>query len=320
MNIQLLIKGSNNKIYEPILKDEIIWETERRGVAGKLTFTVIKDDIISFPEGAKVQLQVDGKGVFIGFVFQKTRNKDHHIECVAYDQLRYLKNKNTYMFVNVTATQVLQQVAEDFRLTLGTVENTGLRLGAYDCSNKSLFDTVLDALDKTTYATNKLYVLYDDFGKLCLKNIESMITDYLIDQDTAEDFNYTSSIDEDTYNQIKLVHVDSKTKKNTYYIAKDNNSIGNWGILQYHETINDASVGASMANAYLKLKNRKTRTLSVKGCLGDLSVRGGSSVGVVLNLGDVKENRKLVCNSVKHYISNNHHRMDLDLFDGNTYL
>ena len=123
MNVELLIQH-NSKLYQPIVKEGIQWTTERSGSPSMLKFTVIKDDVIAFQEGDPVRLKVDGKNVFFGFIFVKKRNKDHHIEVTAYDQLRYLKNKDTYVYENKTASQLIQMIANDFELNLGSVEPT----------------------------------------------------------------------------------------------------------------------------------------------------------------------------------------------------
>ena len=47
---------------------------------------------------------------------------------------------------------------------------------------------------------------YDDAGKLTLKNINSMKLNLLIDEETGETFDYSSSIDEQTYNTISHGH------------------------------------------------------------------------------------------------------------------
>lgn len=321
MDIQLLIKAS--KIYQPILEGEILLETERVGSPSKLTFTVIKDDIISFPEGARVQLKVNGTGVFSGFIFQKSRDKEHHIKCVAYDQLRYFKNKETYAYTNKTATELIRMVAKDFNLIVGTLDNTGFKIPKRIEDNQTLFDIVLNALDITTASTRQLFVLYDDFGKITLKNANAMQLKLLIDKETAENFSYTSSIDGDTFNQIKLVRENKTTGKRDVYIARDNNNIGNWGVLQYYETIPEKVNGQRMADAMLSLKNRKTRSLSISGCLGDLSVRAGCSFPVDLNLGDIETRtlkKRLVCERVTHRFTGDYHSMDITLFDGGTFL
>lgn len=314
-NIELLIKGAQDKIYLPIVEDGITWETTRTGAPSKLTFTVIKDNNIAFSEGAKVQLKVNGTGIFIGFIFEKSRDKEHRIQCVAYDQLRYFKNKDTYIYTNKTASEVLQMVASDFNLTTGTVEDTAFRIAKRDEDNQTLFDIVLNALDITTANTKKKYILYDDFGKITLKGLENMKIDLLVDQDTAENFDYKTSIDSDTYNQIKIVKENDKTGKRDVYMAVDNNNIGRWGTLQYYEVLSDDSNPQNVVETLLKLKNRKTKELSVKGAFGDFRVRAGSLIPVILNLGDDDQNTYLLCDSVTHHISADHHSMDISFVD-----
>lgn len=321
--IQLLIRGAGGKVYEPILLDEITWETGRLGVPGKLTFTVVKDDVVSFPEGAQVQLKVNGQKVFIGFVFQKSRDKEHHIECVAYDQLRYLKNKDCYVYTNKKASDLVKMIADDFNLTVGVIEDTGYPIPKYAKGEQSLIDTILDALSYTTGATGNTFVLYDDFGKITLKSLESMKVNTLIDPSTAENFDYKSSIDSDTYNMIKVVRENAETGKDDTYVAVDWDNVGNWGILQLFERIEEGANGDTVAKTLLELKNRKTRNLTVNGCFGDFRVRGGSSLPIHLYIGDVNiQSIKslLVCDKVVHHISAHHHSMDLTLYDAHTFV
>lgn len=83
-------------IYEPAVLEGIVWSTERQKQPGKLTFKVVKDAKLNFAEGDAVRLRINGKNVFYGFVFKKQRDKEKTISVTAYDQLRYLKNKDTY--------------------------------------------------------------------------------------------------------------------------------------------------------------------------------------------------------------------------------
>ena len=66
-----IIRGDNVQI--PILEDGVTWKTERRGSPGELQFTVVKDEALGFQEGDPVRFFVDGKPVFFGFVFSKSR-------------------------------------------------------------------------------------------------------------------------------------------------------------------------------------------------------------------------------------------------------
>lgn len=321
MDIELLIQGQGGKIYQPVVEDGVRWETNRKGAPSTLEFTVIKDALISFPEGSKVQLKVDGKGVFIGYVFQKSRDKEQRIKVVAYDQLRYFKNKATFRYTAKTASELLRMIAGDYpQFTLGTIEDTGYRIAARNEVDKTLVDIMLNALDITVAKTNRLFILYDDFGKITLRNAENLKLKTLIDNETAENFDYTTTIDEDTFNQIRLVYENDKTGKREVFIARDSTNIGNWGLLEYSATISKDTSAKAMADGLLALKNRKTRNLTIRNALGDPSVRAGCSLPIHLNLGDIVTQQYLMCESVTHYFSPDYHTMDLTLFDRNTFV
>lgn len=315
MNVELLIHN-NGKLYQPLVKEGIQWTTERAGSPSILKFTVIKDQEISFQEGDSVRMKVDGKDVFFGFVFSKKRNKDHHIEVTAYDQLRYLKNKDTYVYEGKTASQVIQMIANDFNLNLGNIESTGYVIPSRVEDNQSLFDIIQNALDLELQYKGELFCLYDDFGELTLKNIASMKLDLLIDADTAEDFDYKSSIDEQTYNQIKLTYDNDKTGEREIYIAKDSSKINEWGVLQYYEKLQKGESGSAKANALLKLYNKKTRSLKINDAFGDVRCRAGSMVIVQLNLGDVEVSNYFLVEKAIHTFENDRHRMSLNLRGG----
>lgn len=314
-NIELIIQNGSN-IYYPVVEEGITWETTRKGVPGILNFTVVKDGVLNFQEGNAVRLKVDGNNVFYGFVFKKERDKGNTIQVTAYDQLRYLKNKDTYVYTNKTASDVVKMIAADFKLNVGTIEDTGYIIASRVEDNKTLFDIIQNALDLTLQNRKKLYVLYDDFGKLTLKNVESMKLNLMIDDETAENYSYTSSIDGETYNKIKLSYENKEIGKREIYISQDTSNINQWGVLQYFETIEETTNGKVKADALLSLYNRKTRNLTIKNAFGDVRVRGGSSIIINLNLGDVIVQNYMIVEKVKHTFKNNEHFMDLTLRGG----
>ena len=67
--MQELFIENDNKIYVPVVQDEITWTTERKGAPGILEFEIIKDDILKFEEGNPVSFKIDNAGVFYGFLF-----------------------------------------------------------------------------------------------------------------------------------------------------------------------------------------------------------------------------------------------------------
>ena len=313
--IELYIQNGN-KLFQPLIEDGVVWETERKGSPGKLTFTVIKDNIINFQEGNPVMLKVDGKNIFFGFVFKKTRDKNHHIKVIAYDQLRYLKNKDTIIYKNRTASDLIKMIAADYNLQLGTIENTNYVIPERTEDNSTLFDIILTALELTLTNKKTMYVLYDDFGKLTLKSLGNMKTTLLIDEETGENFDYTSSIDDSTYNQIKIQYDNEETGKKETFIAKDSSHINEWGLLQYYDTVKNVENAQAKADALLDLYNAKTRNLKITNAIGHLDVRAGKMVIVMLNLGDIEVGNYFLVEKCKHSFENDEHFMDLTLRGG----
>ncbi|MGE7791266.1 XkdQ/YqbQ family protein [Lysinibacillus sp. NPDC096259] len=258
----------------------------------------------------------DGHKIFFGFVFTKKRNNNRIISVTCYDQLRYFKNKDTYVYANKTAAQVLQMIAEDFRLKTGIVANTKHVIASRVEDNQELFTIMENALSDTTLNTGDLYVLYDDYGSLNLRNIKMLKSDLLIDEDSGESFEYTTSIDENTYNKIKLVRENKETKKREIYIAQDSSKINEWGVLQLTEKLDENGNGKAKADGMLKLYNQKSRKLHINKVFGDPTIRGGSQVAVQMYLGDLTVANFMMVETVKHTFNDSDHRMDLNLIGG----
>lgn len=312
-NVQLVIQNGD-KVYEPVVEEGIEWETERKCVPGKLTFKVLIDNVIDFTEGNIVKSAINGANFFYGYVFTKKRDKDGLIAVTAYDQLRYLKNKDCYIYPNaMTASELIKTLAADYQLKVGEIEDTEYIIQKRVEDNSTLFDIIQTALGLTLDNKKKLYVLYDDFGKLTLKNIESMLLNILIDADTAENYDYTSSIDSNTYNQIKLFYDNKDTGKRETYQVFDSGNIAKWGVLQFCDSIQEQTNGQVKADALLGMYNKKTRNLSINNAFGDVRVRAGTSIGVQLDLGDVTVNNYMLVEKAKHVFTNNQHVMNLSL-------
>lgn len=315
MAVELFIQH-NSTIQFPVVEEGAKLTLERKGTPGKLEFTVVKGPGLNFAEGDPVKLTVNGTAMFYGFVFKKKRDKGGTIDVVAYDQLRYLKNKDTITEEGLKASDLLKRIATDFRLNLGTVEDTGYTLETIVEENQTLFDMIQSALDETLMNTKQLYVLYDDAGKLTLKNINTMKLNLLIDEETGENFSYESSIDEQTYNKIKLAYNDEKTGKRELFIAQDGAKMNQWGVLQYFEEVQTKTGVSAKADALLKLYDQKTRKLTIQNAFSDVRVRAGSAVVVALNLGDIVTNNYMVVNKVTHTFRGDEHMMELDLIGG----
>lgn len=320
MNTVKLFIASGTTMYEPVIIGKPVWTTTRKGEAGKLEFTVLKDSTIRFEEGDVVKFSVDGTDLFYGYVFNKGSSKSKQIDVVAYDQMRYLKNKDTYIYSNKTASQFLRMVAADYGLKTGTIEDTRFVIPDRVEENSTLLDMIQTALEITLSNSRIMYVLYDQAGKLTLRSLNNMRVGALMDADTIEDYDYSTSIDKETYNRVKLVQEDKETGNRNIYIAEDRaGNMKKWGTLQLFETVNEETNVQYRAEMMLALYNAKSRSLIIKNQLGDLRIRAGSLPIVKLQLEDMTIDGYMLVEKCRHIFGHGEHFMDLTLKGGEFY-
>lgn len=320
MQIELLAQNKmEGTIYDlSRLASDIVWDTEITGQPGKLTFSYV-DAGVNLPEGSTVRLNVNGQGVFFGYIFTHTRNAEGIVGVTAYDQLKYFKNKNTYVISEMTASQVFTKLCADAKLKQYKVVNpSSYIVSARVHDDKSLYEVVERALDETLAYAGEWYIIRDNFGTLEFLDLKSLKKNIIIgDQSLLNDFEFESSIDGETYNQIKLVQENKTSKKREVYIAKDSNNIAAWGLLQYYEkvdeTINPAQI-KEKADKLLNLKNRVTKELSLTS-LGHLDVFAG--VQIVVDVEQLKkegiEKKYFLVTKCSHTFANQLHTMELEL-------
>lgn len=324
MEYEFLIESkADGQIYDVSqLVESVRYRTFIREQAGKFEFDLLKDDVISYSEGDKVRFQVKPDGepdfvpIFFGYVFSKEKNRWGLIKTTCYDQLRYLKAHESYVFTGVTATQVIKKIADDFQLKVGTLADTGYTITSTIVQqNKALLDIIYYGLQQTQLNTGKLYNFYDDFGSLTLTEAKDMYVDVILGVESlVTDYNYKTDIDADTYNKIKLVKPNRKTGKGDVYIAQDTNTQKNWGILQKYdvvdENLNDAQIQEKAKNS-LAYYNRALKTLKLENCLGVPGLRAGHMVTVdIPDIDDLSSSKRLLLDSVEHTFSSSKHTMN----------
>ena len=155
-----------------------------------------------------------------------------------------------------------------------------------------------------------------DVLNLMLESIGNMKLGVLIDEDTAGDYDYTSSIASQTYDKVKLTYENKDTGKREVYIAQDSSHINQWGVLQYYEKLDSNGNAKAMADALLDLYNTKTRTLRLTDVLGDIRVRAGTLLVVMLGLGDINVSNYLMVEQCKHTFKDGMHLMELKMRGG----
>lgn len=321
--VQLYIANEDGSVvWQPVVEEGIEWSTKRRSTPSSLSCKVLRDSALQFSEGSAIQLKEDGTNIFFGWVFShSTSESSSFVTIKAYDQLRYLKNKDTYVYEAKKASELLQMIATDFQLQCGEIEDTGYVIPSRVEDNTTLFDMIENALDLTLTNNKTMYILYDDFGKLTLKSLGNMKVGgdgnyLLIDSATAQSFTYSSSIDDNTYNKVKVVESNKDSGKREVYITQSGENINKWGILQYYDTLKKGENGQAKADALLTLYNEKTKKLQINNVLGDNRVRAGSLVAVSIQLDDMTINNFMLVEECKHVWKDGEHWMDLKLRGG----
>lgn len=323
MTIELLVQdnetGKINDIAE--LVDTVTWSTYMVDQPGKLTFSYLDPDAsIPIHEGSPVSFKVNGQGVFYGFVFKMGDTEAEMVSITAYDQLRYLKNKDTYVIANYTASQLFSKVCEDSKLKHTVLDASSYVLPSSVEDNKALSETIQKGINLTLINQGNWYTVRDNFGTLEFSALNRLKTTVVIgDASSLSAYSFDSSIDDDTFNQVKLVKENKETSKRDVYIVKDSSTIAKWGTLQYFEAVDEDANAAQIqarAEMLLKLKNRKTRTLKLGNVLGDLRVFAGS--GIVLSIQKlvargIDLNKYFMVTSATHTFSNDLHTMSLEL-------
>lgn len=293
------------------------YTTNRTGSPGTLKFTIIASGGISFVEGDTVRFSVDGQPVFLGWVFTKTRDRHAVIDVVCYDQLRYLKASASYCFTGRTAGEIIQEIAGDFQLQTGALDDTGYAIPSLIMEEKTCLDIISTALQKTLLATGTLYTFFDDSGALSLKAAGSMIAEGVVGTGSLlTDYQYKTDIDAQTYNSVKLSRPNEETGRADVFQAMDSANIGRWGLLQLYQKVdtklNDAQVEAQV-RAMLKFHNRRFRTLKVQ-ALGLLGLRAGQMLFMdVPGLGDIDLRQLVLLERVSHTFENDLHTMEFEV-------
>lgn len=322
MDIRVHLYDNRNGVTYDVSEvvSDITITTYLEDTPGKLEFTVLATDPLTFEEGATVSVVLDGYGMFKGFVFKRARTEDPHtVKVTCYDQMRYLKNKDSRVFENVTSNEIFEQLCRDFVLKYKTVDESSHICAPRSEDATSLYDMIKNALNDTLINTGKWYFIRDNFGTLEHLNILSCVRPEMLgDKSFVTGFDYETSIDSDVYNQIKLYRDNEKTGKREVFIVNDTvnggEKIRQWGILQLYEKIDESYNIAqieSRALQMLKYYCNTRKSLKLK-CLGIKEFFAGCIFKCqIADLGDTTLNSYLLVTECSHKISGDKHTMDI---------
>lgn len=318
--LEILLDNKDGNVWDiSEIVSGVTWKTVRIGGPGSLDFTLIKgapweSPSFKYNNGDIVRVRYDGRNVFYGYIFSIDGGKNEDVRIKCYDQIRYLANSETYIFSNITASEIIRQIADDFQLRVGTIEDTVYRIPTMIEDGKKLIDIIDKALTFTLISSGGNFVLYDDFGSLTLRNIASMVPNFYIGDDSLmHGYSYKKSIDADTYNRVKLYQDNEETGKREVYIAQDSDNIAKWGLLQLYEAADENMNAAQIAerlNQLITLKNRESKSLTLN-CIGEISIRAGTYLPVMIE--EYGLNQSFIVDSATHRWDGDDYQMTLEL-------
>lgn len=320
MQINLIIDDKNGNVFDiSELVEEVTWKTKRKGSPSSLDIKLLEDSQVKISNGNIISFKVNGTNVFYGYVFKNSGDDSPEIKITAYDQIKYLMYNDVCVGVNKKASEIITGIFEKLQLKIGTIEDTGYVIPTFVEDDKKYLDIIYSALDKTIVSNTKMFVLYDDYGYLNLRDINNMKQEIVIaDDSNLGNYDWESSIEE-SYNCIKFVRDNEETKGRDVYIGQDSQNIANWGKLQLFKKVdsklNKAQI-EEMVMGNLKLKNKETKKLKLKDVLGtetnlDLKLRGGAGVYVIIKKRNIAQ--YYLIEEATHKFSKNEHTMDFDL-------
>lgn len=321
MNVELIIaEKRTGKMWNAAnATTAISYETNRTGSPGVLKFTVQKSGTLSFVEGDVVRLSIDGRLIFYGWVFTKSKDRWGKIDVTCYDRMRYLKANASYSFYGQTAGDIIKQIAEDFQLDMADIADTGYAIPSLIETDQSCLDIIQGVVEQTLLNTGTLYIFYDNGNGLCLTAAEDMKSNVMIgDKSLVLDYTYKTDIDEQTYNSVKVAMSNEDTGGADVYVAQDTDNIARWGLLQLYQKVDNDSNSAQLqaqAEATLSYYNRRLRTLKVSS-IGVLGLRAGQMILMqIKGIGDIDLNQWLLIEKITHNFENDKHTMDIELYE-----
>lgn len=280
---------------------------------GVLSMTAIGDGF-EFILGSLLSVKAGDHAVFDGFIFSVTTTKAKTVQVVAYDVLRYLKSKDTYVFgKGKTASDIFKTVCSRLELEVGTVDAASWAQPPKAYENAGGFDVIQEAIGNALAQEKKFFVLIPEGKKISFRDLEGLRSDIIIDEENGEiDFQHNANIDEQTYNQFKIMAEDSKEWKR----ARNDEHIRQWGLLQYSQKFGEPVKDKELPGLLEKLAaiyDRPQQKLTLT-CFGDWNVRAGVGVHVRFStFRNFDNGQGYYVRECTHRVTNAHHEMALDL-------
>lgn len=248
---ELIVMHDRKDMYLIDPQDGVTLDRSPDLAPAKLSFRVFKDKVLNIEEGDLVNFKVNGKLVFVGYIFEKKRSKDNFIEVTAYDQCKYLKSEGYYVFDGKkTASELIKALAEDLAIKVGDITPTTYKIG-YIYDGKTYQDIILDMLKQTSIYSPAIPVM-----KPLKKQTDSNFTgpngtyyeqndiDYL----TSHGYTQEAAIAELAKSDKHKKQDEEMKERKPVYIAYDDNGL--LVVKELNDMITDVLIDATQVGDY----------------------------------------------------------------------
>lgn len=314
-----LYKADNGKWYDLVVKDGIDI-TREPNVAASLTCDVLRDHITA-ENGDVVKFVLDGgHNQFLGAI-RKTQKSKEWCKITAYDQINILnKSEGYYSYEDKTASEIVEYVAKAsgmMMLSPPHIMDSEYKLPA-KVEETTWMDMIHNAIEATIENTGKYFYLWDDCGNLCFHSRKWLadeshilvsggyITDYTLDEDTTDVITQVTAVEE-----TKKENEEKGERKLT--VVTNDDLVKKFGTINKDVKVGEGENAANLAETTLKDLQNRAFSISISGCQGDITVRGGTPIKVDLYSVDNMEYIRgwYSVDSVTHHFKAGYHDMDL---------
>ena len=295
----------------------ITWQGAKGTAPRSLDVTLVNTgrglhEWLPIQEGHTLLFMDETAEYFRGTVFTQSKNKSFHQSIKAYDQMIYLvKNKNSYVFTNQTATQIIQRLCGDYQIPTGKIKDTEYRIPALVVDGETLYDIAYKAIYATFKQTGQRFYLGSSGGNIYLAEKLDQVN-YIVIEDEVNllDFTLDTSI-EDSATSVLMVAGEEKSAITIK--AKNDSLAADIGTIQYYEKVTDKLNSAQLqerVNKAMADKGKIMSKLSI-GCIGDSSVITGTAIHLIIR--DMNLWQGYSVDSDSHVFKGNSHTMTVNL-------
>lgn len=216
-------KGAAPRTVEAVLYDSEMLESRVKVNAGEGQTVILYE--VNEETSKKNEL-------FRGLLMSEKYSSTRQLTIKAYDMcIRFTNNKASFSYKKKRADQIVRDCCKKLGLPVGTLANTGYKIGELVKKSTTYWDVIEDALSQTYKTKGKRYYVYAEKGKIYLKERKETSSQRMIELGhNIESYDRTRSI-EDTRTRLKLV-TSKGSKKNSTVVKSLEKKIGKFQDMQ----------------------------------------------------------------------------------------